>query len=1803
MLTVGRREDERKGIGLGFGGRMEENELEEGEACSGHEEETSSPEKDLTKLSYIDEKLHDVLGHFQKDFEGGVSAENLAMFGGYGSFLPTYQRSPSVWAHPTRSPANASSRNGSKSPCSTALMVGMRQNPAVLSVATINKTCAVEVSTAPSLDKSCKEDLRTNAAISADSIPQQDSVGKIINGSDQKTLKVRIKVGPESASARNKAAIYSGLGLDISPSSSPEDSPYVSEDHSADHRDAPDESPMTIIKIMTCFAVPGGFVLSPLHDGLLHLKEKEDSSLNNVWTNRPNVVTQVASAAFTDMPPSTKDGKNHLQKKMKSLEKNGRAIDVRSSSCKGDVSSILKRETDTEGLDGHDVHPDVSNFTSRSVSRDIEGKEGRQGFGESLKGSKIHDVSLDPNKLSGKGRLSTSDSVKDSQLYLIESFGNTLVGTSANEPTFSKGNLGSKTNLPEQVRGERGVSNLKDPSVDIQKEDRGKPEKYYDTARSDPDESMERKDLGVQYAEPANQNSAHRVNLYEQDEEMMFQVRKQASEGKGKWKKSQTNGAPSSQSMKKSSKTSSSMKIKEKKNRPPSKGECANDKLKELKFRDEYSMNPYKESHMELGDIKAELAEDRTKLVHAKDKMMGIKHENEYSLGSDERAKERPVVRMMDNPPVSEAVVTASLVAPMALNNQASDAVVAPASNAPVVIEENWVGCDKCQKWRLLPYGTNPGLLPKKWQCNMLNWLGPGMNKCSISEEETTKALHALYQIPVSQSNTSANGVNAVASNTVLAEGQFLNHTFGNNTTNLPAIGKKKHKLKDPSNLVNGPALLQGSASVKKNQQASVKSRSLNDVNVNRYQLESNMLSKADLDHSNNPTDFAVDRQKHKDEVKSQILGRHSDGGDFVGNAGRPSKLKTKREVDQDCFTTFKKLKKEELNNASEGWHSDYEGAGNLFSAKDNALPTDGSKHNMQNYNGFSSSKAEGILPTSSKRIKAQTQALSNCEAKDHVNGSNLERSKPGFISKKRKNKVSQETKGYPQSIHGDHHSMDSRVDAREAFSENELKREKKLKVLKPEVKDSSTRKADSRLENKGRLTKILFSGSRQHPTYGMENDGFAVKEEHREEFQVNAMPRQASEGMESFKKDSAYAQSSAAATSSSSKVSSSRKSRGNFQEARGSPVESVSSSPFRNSNSDKLLPSRKKFGRKDDALNAGLSAIGSPKIYSDGELDAGSERPERMKDNASFVQGRSLEGHRAVESRGLDSMRGKYDYKDNEANKLYEGKDKDGLHLTLFGDTHDDFSPTDFEGRNLVNATAKHDKYEPLDKDHFHDLDKMSNHHLANGSMQRKSCKGSSHSREKHNTKSGPDRSKIKVPGSVSKQVVLLSAKNDPDSQDMVHSASHDNYCKDSKHENGNCAYPEKDVEDVLKKESLVKLSFVGGRESHSDRGKQGNLEAHSSGMFDKLHRDGNSRDAVSGTGDGKSVLQDITQRDPHADDKKLIGRSEMAPGRGKSQPVVSHRDKQETQSRGNQSIPTVKGGKSEICPIDAANGDPKVIKSRKPDEEHQVSLRQATPSRPDYQSPVRRDGQSAANVLKEARDLKHKANRLKSEGLELESTDLYFQAAMKFLYYASLLEPPHVESARHGEGTQSVQMYSETARLCEFCAHEYERCKKMAAAALAYKCVEVAYMKVSYFKHSCASKDRHELQTALQMAVPGESPSSSASDVDNLNNQATLDKSTSARGVSSPQVAGSHVVAARNRPYFVRLLNYANETVCAFDASRKMQLAFVAAGSGLDKDSIGRLSSVKKVIDFNFHDVERLLQLIRFSMESISC
>lgn len=50
-------------------------------------------------------------------------------------------------------------------------------------------------------------------------------------------------------------------------------------------------------------------------------------------------------------------------------------------------------------------------------------------------------------------------------------------------------------------------------------------------------------------------------------------------------------------------------------------------------------------------------------------------------------------------------------------------AEMVPAVGDPVVINENWVCCDNCYKWRLLPFGTIPEHLPDNWLCSMLNWL------------------------------------------------------------------------------------------------------------------------------------------------------------------------------------------------------------------------------------------------------------------------------------------------------------------------------------------------------------------------------------------------------------------------------------------------------------------------------------------------------------------------------------------------------------------------------------------------------------------------------------------------------------------------------------------------------------------------------------------------------------------------------------------------------------------------------------------------------------------------------------------------------------------------------------------------------------------------------------------------------------------------------------------------------------------------------------------------------------------------
>lgn len=78
---------------------------------------------------------------------------------------------------------------------------------------------------------------------------------KSVNPTDQKTLRVRIKMGSDNA-ARKNAAIYCGLGL-ISPSSSTGHSPDESGGEPLESQENPDESPASILQVSfyLCFHI------------------------------------------------------------------------------------------------------------------------------------------------------------------------------------------------------------------------------------------------------------------------------------------------------------------------------------------------------------------------------------------------------------------------------------------------------------------------------------------------------------------------------------------------------------------------------------------------------------------------------------------------------------------------------------------------------------------------------------------------------------------------------------------------------------------------------------------------------------------------------------------------------------------------------------------------------------------------------------------------------------------------------------------------------------------------------------------------------------------------------------------------------------------------------------------------------------------------------------------------------------------------------------------------------------------------------------------------------------------------------------------------------------------------------------------------------------------------------------------------------------------------------------------------------------------------------------------------------------
>ncbi|CAL4907823.1 unnamed protein product [Urochloa decumbens] len=1438
----------------GMGYEEGELELEEGEAAAlggaGSVYGNGGGEDDPDALTYIDEKVQNLLGHFRKKFEGVLSVKNLGpLYGHTGSFLPAYPCSPLVFPQ-YRSPAEPQNHgSASRSP--------------YLTTETVQKIHFVKTE----LDSDRKND-HYQVSNECNGNLSQQMLNRAVNGCEQKAPKIRIKVNKNTSLSRNTAAIYSGLGLDISPSSSTEDNL----DGTAE-APAPEvllgESPRTIFEIMTCHFIPGGQLLSPLTGNFLELRQKPKSMIKHEVPEFHDDKAEFHRDGAAHTTSTTLDTKDKSAMEIKSDEKKDRVPNFKSSKCRVNRASAVNKGTKPQ-------LPDVSDDTGSNLPTVIKiehsVEEPQRSVGE------ISDEMQGSKKGSLKGHIGdkNKDSKKESSLdhgfsckisYDSEEYNN--------QPSTNSSHL---ENIPSKTlsleRNKEKVAHVKEEHSQYKTEEMGS---LF---------GVESMDI---MAGNVDRNSSGLI--------------------KGKNKK-----VPSSQ------------------------GALPG---KKIKFKAQKQLN-----------------EDRDRKSNDKDEDYGLYHRtdlvNSYTKDKSVELDKRTIssgetsiksgVGNGGGIKISPLIDNKSDPSPLVHRNGTTESSTALTTPAPIVINEQWVCCDKCENWRLLPYGMNPDILPKKWRCSMQSWL-PGMNSCKITEDETTRALRALYMVPVPESNIKDGGHGNAMSGIDTASAP----TFKGNMQSISTSGKLKGSH-DRANVANTFDLADMSKPSKK---PHASSRNPDGVDC-----------------------FPKLKEKRK-------MAESSDKGEIV-EKDQSHPMRSSVGVDHDNLRASKKMKKE--SNVPVTKHQPLE-----FKMSKNSPPANVTLKNMQKRSNISAGMGKYGSCSSGKHSHGEGKGFSDGVIKmsDAENSDLLD---PSIKKRKLKQRQSQ------HDLDLGHSNTDT--NAKQNIIETTVVKKKP----RPELKLSKTDRTAA--HSIGTLT-----GTDDDKIYAY-NECLSEQRQENTRFQYPLLS-------ESSTRRNVCHATSTAATSSSSKVSNSHMYKADFQEMRPSPVESVSSSPLRTSDKNSL---------------------------------------DRHRSYSLAV----AENVHSQESRKKSS---------SCSNRIYDlGSDSDQAKAPVSG---------------FVNGHTDH--HVQNNRDLLKDKQDLTNACLIN--------KGSG-----------------------------LSIKNIQ-----------------------------------LNPEHKVNPDALSLNNNHD-------------------------HNRLTGRQNGKTPPRFDSSLSDHAN----LTCGNIEPDKGK----VPHNDLK-------TNPPTVKGSKHQHSLNNASNGDGDAPYKAKQIEKKSIVEKRET------RKQLTLDGDTsnltnASVLLKEARDLKHLSNRLKEKGHYFESTSMCFEAGLKFLHVASLWEGPTVDSSKQGDSVQATKLYSETGILFVYCASEFERLKKMANAALAYKCVEVAYMKAAFFKHTGAIKDRHALQATSLMVPPAESPSSSASDIDNLNNQSTVAKDVSARGVYSPQVASNPI--SRNNHHLMGLLSYAEDTHIAFEGTKKSRSSFSAYLSGTGKNKANCVSLVREVLDFSFYDVKGLLRLIRHSLESIN-
>jgi hypothetical protein len=273
----------------------------------------------------------------------------------------------------------------------------------------------------------------------------------------------------------------------------------------------------------------------------------------------------------------------------------------------------------------------------------------------------------------------------------------------------------SKSKSLGKVWEDKKTSTLCSESVSPKKDGDRKEEKPYESVKIDSNVSKGRKAPSQAPTEPPKQNADEKAMPYEQEGMKLPHVKESCSEGKKKLKGSQSHGNVVAEAPKESLRVGSSLSLKNKKiscaDKHTTKGESEDLKLKKNSGK---VGDRYREF---FGDIELEQEEIQTSplVKNYDDKLGDLEMVEKSTHGSNSMFKERSSSKKVDKLLTSEAFPKAASIG------------VVHNGDGPIpdtaLGEDNWVCCDKCQKWRLLPPRTNPDDLPEKWLCSMLDWL------------------------------------------------------------------------------------------------------------------------------------------------------------------------------------------------------------------------------------------------------------------------------------------------------------------------------------------------------------------------------------------------------------------------------------------------------------------------------------------------------------------------------------------------------------------------------------------------------------------------------------------------------------------------------------------------------------------------------------------------------------------------------------------------------------------------------------------------------------------------------------------------------------------------------------------------------------------------------------------------------------------------------------------------------------------------------------------------------------------------